>query len=68
LGKLHRLTYLNVSGNTLPDSIARLARLHHLDLRANRFSTLPEVITPPPSLEKLDFALEQDLGRAAVAG
>jgi len=40
---------------SLPESLGRLPRLRHLDVRNNRLATIPESLIESPALEKLDL-------------
>jgi hypothetical protein len=56
------LEVLDVSGNalgSLPDSLARLARLHTLFASGNRFTALPSVLGRLPALDTMGFKANQ---------
>lgn len=66
------LEVLDVSGNalsTLPDGLARFARLHTLFASSNRFTALPSVLGRLPVLDTLGFKANQiaDVPAAALA-
>jgi len=66
------LEVLDVSGNalsSLPDSLARLARLHTLFASGNRFTALPPVLGRLPALDTMGFKANQiaDVPAAALA-
>lgn len=62
IGKLKRLTLLNLSNNqltTLPDSIGQLTELQELDLTHNNLTSLPDFLRQLTQLKILRFPENQ---------